>query len=153
MGKRGPAPKPTQLKKLAGNPGKRKLNEQEPQPERVVPAKPRGLAKGAQRFWDAHARKLEGLGIFTEVDGPAFAMMAIHYDIAWQAAHEIGKEGITAVDENGAARKHPSLQVLRDNSTLFLRYAAHFGLTPSARSNLKIPEPPAVDDYEVFLNG
>ena len=30
MGKRGPAPKPTALKVLQGNPGKRKLNDSEP---------------------------------------------------------------------------------------------------------------------------
>ena len=33
MGARGPAPEPTALKILAGNPGKRKLPENEPQPQ------------------------------------------------------------------------------------------------------------------------
>jgi hypothetical protein len=32
MGKRGPSPKPTSLKVLQGNPGKRKINKSEPKP-------------------------------------------------------------------------------------------------------------------------
>jgi len=42
------------------------------------------------------------------------------------------------VDERGLPRKHPLLQVLRDNSTAFRMYAAEFGLTPSSRSRLQI---------------
>lgn len=149
----GPPPKPTALKRLAGNPGKRALNDSEPQPERVAPARPRGLPKGARSFWDAHAEKLEQLGILTEVDGPAFTMMARHFDIATRAAKQIEAEGLTVDDFNGAVRKHPLLQVWRENSAAFLRYAAQFGLTPSARSRLSVPEPPEIDDYEAFLNG
>ena len=85
----GPAPKPTALKKLAGNPGKRPLNDREPQPERVAPAQPRGLPSGAKEFWDAHVEKLEQLGVLTEVDGPAFTMMCRHYDLAIQAATRV----------------------------------------------------------------
>lgn len=149
----GPPPKPTALKLLAGNPGKRTLNDSEPQPERVAPARPRGLPRGAKKFWDAHAEKLEKLGILTEVDGPAFTMMARHWDLATRAAKQIEQDGLTTKDENGAVRKHPLLQVWRENSAAFLRYAAQFGLTPSARSRLNIPDPQEVDNYEIFLNG
>ena len=39
----GPPPKPTKLKLLAGNPGKRPLNENEPEPEAVAPSVPAHL--------------------------------------------------------------------------------------------------------------
>lgn len=165
----GPAPKPTALKKLAGNPGKRALNSSEPQPEKVVPAMPRGLPKRAQRFWKDHAEKLERLGLLTAVDGPAFTLMAIHYAVALESlaiiqegldlpADEESRQqavmaGLLQVDENGAMRKHPLLQVWRENSTAFRHYAAQFGLTPAARGRLSIPEPIPEDDYEAFLNG
>jgi P27 family predicted phage terminase small subunit len=147
----GPPPKPTALKRLAGNPGKRKLDANEPQPERVIPAMPRGLPKRAQRFWKDYADKLDRLGLLTEVDGPAFMMMAIHYDVAWEAMQVLKEDGLVTMDTNGMARKHPMLQVLRQHSALFLRFAVQFGLTPSARSRLSIPEPPGEDDYEAFL--
>ena len=165
----GPAPKPTALKKLAGNPGKRALNSSEPQPEKIVPAMPRGLPKRAQRFWKDHAEKLERLGLLTAVDGPAFTLMTLHYAVALEAltiiqqgldlpADEEGRQqsvmaGLLQVDENGAMRKHPLLQVWRENSTAFRHYAAQFGLTPAARGRLSIPEPTEEDDYEAFLNG
>lgn len=166
----GPAPKPTALKKLAGNPGKRALNSSEPQPERVVPAMPRGLPKRAQRFWKSHAGKLDNLGLLTAVDGPAFTMMALHYAVALEALEIIqqglvvadGEDGtpgsvvmggLMAVDENGAMRKHPLLQVWRENSTAFRQYAMQFGLTPASRGRLSIPEPTPEDDYEAFLRG
>jgi P27 family predicted phage terminase small subunit len=164
----GPPPKPTALKKLAGNPGKRALNKSEPQPERVIPAMPRGLPKRAQRFWRDHAAKLEELGVLTAVDGPAFTLMALHYAVALEALEIIQRDvllltdetgapekiirtGLMAVDENGAARKHPLLQVWRENSTAFRQYAAQFGLTPAARARLSIAEPSEEDDYEAFL--
>lgn len=149
----GPAPKPTAIRRLAGNPGKRPFNDNEPQPERVAPARPRGLPKGAKAFWDAHAEKLERLGILTEVDGPAFTMMARHWDIATQAAKQIEQDGLVVDDINDTVRKHPLLQVWRENSAAFLRYATQFGLTPSARARLEVPEPPGLDDYEAFLRG
>ena len=151
--KPGPAPKPTALKRLAGNPGKRRLSDREPQPERTLPAMPRGLRRRAKKFWQEHSEKLDRLGVLTEVDGPAFTMMAIHYETAWDAYQQIKQDGLLLEDKNDVARKHPLLQVMRENSAAFLRYAAHFGLTPSARSRLEIGEPPDQDDYEAFLNG
>ncbi len=149
----GRPPKPTAIKRLTGNPGKRALNKNEPQPERVIPAMPRGLPKRAKQFWKAHADKLDRLGILTEVDGAAFTVMSIHYAVAWSAMERVFAEGMTRVDENGAERKHPLLQVWRENSAAYLRYAQQFGLTPSARGRLSIPEPPQQDDYEAFLSG
>lgn len=150
MARPGPAPKPVELKVLEGNPGKRALPASSPKPQPVAPVCPRGLPSRARRFWKEHAPKLEWLGILTEVDGAAFAMLATHWAIAFEAARAIREEGLTAADENGATRKHPLLQVLRDNSAAFRMYAAEFGLTPSARGRLDIPEPAGEDDFFGF---
>jgi len=147
----GNPPKPTALKKLQGNPGKRPLNEDEPQPDRLAPAIPRGIAPLARKFWKAHGPKLEAMGLLTEVDGAAFTMLTIHYQIAWEAAQIINKEGLVAKDENGVDRKHPMLQVLRDNSAMLLRYSREFGLTPSARSRISVPDPDEEMDIGTVL--
>lgn len=137
----GPAPKPTALKQLSGNPGKRPLNNDEPQPDRVAPAIPRGLMPLARKFWKAHGPTLERMGLLTEIDGVAFTMLTVHYEIAWQASRTLKEEGLVTTDENGAERKHPLLQVLRDNSAMLLRYSREFGLTPSARSRISVSDP------------
>ena len=43
----GRKPKPTAIKKLEGNPGKRKLNSKEPVPEKGMSACPDWLMQGA----------------------------------------------------------------------------------------------------------
>lgn len=146
----GPAPKPTALKKLSGNPGKRPLNDGEPQPGRFIPAMPRGMPKRAQRFWKMYADRLDRLGLLTEIDGAAFTIMAIHFGIAWEAMAIIRDEGLVSVDVNGVSRKHPMLQVLRDNSRTFLQYADRFGLTPSARTKINVGGDEEADLGEVL---
>jgi phage terminase small subunit len=49
---RGRRPKPTRMKILTGNPGKRRLNENEPKPEPSVPDCPSELGPVARQEWD-----------------------------------------------------------------------------------------------------
>jgi P27 family predicted phage terminase small subunit len=150
MGRRGPKPKPTKLKELAGNPGKRRLNKSEPKPKALPPAKVAKVAKkrqdpladGLTDFYARYGKKLRDLGVLTEVDEAAFDMMAVHWSLAREVAQIVRKDGVRVKDENGLDRKHPLLQVLRDNSAAFRQYAAEFGMTPSSRSALHV-EPPA----------
>lgn len=143
MTNRGRKPKPTAIKQLAGNPGGRPLNDAEPQPQPADPGRiPYRLLPKARRFWLENAGRMSDLGLLTEIDLPAFQMMATHYAVAVQAAETIRAEGIMATDEHGLDRKHPALQVLRDNSGAFRAYAAEFGMTPSSRSRVRsnVPE-------------
>jgi P27 family predicted phage terminase small subunit len=143
----GRPPKPTALKVLEGNPGKRTLNGGEPKPPTREPKMPRNMLTEARRFWREHVPRLVALGVATEVDGPALAMMATHYALAERAAKQLKQDGLTTTDERGLTRKHPLLQVLRDNSTAFRSYAMQFGLTASARARLSVAEPEDADDF------
>ena len=59
----GRKPKPTSLKVLEGNPGKRALNDTEPKPEKKAPKCPTWLNKEAKKEWKRIATELEALGI------------------------------------------------------------------------------------------
>ena len=48
---RGRKPKPTDQKRLEGNPGKRQLNDQEPEPEVAIPDCPEHLDPEARAEW------------------------------------------------------------------------------------------------------
>ncbi len=136
----GRKPKPTAVKKLQGNPGKRPLPQREPKPKTAV-KKPRGMGKGLQaRFWDEHAPELERLQILTGIDGPAFRLMAEHYALAVQAVQEVREEGLTVEGRDGFEKKNPKATVFRENSLAFKGYATEFGMTPSARTRLQLPE-------------
>ena len=65
MAKRGRKPKPTALKKLEGNPGKRPLNELEPLPQVTMLRCPNWLEPEAKKEWRRLAPVLIGAGILT----------------------------------------------------------------------------------------
>jgi P27 family predicted phage terminase small subunit len=135
---RGRKPKPTETKKRAGNPGRRKLAGDEPKPKTTKIA-PTLIDKRAREFAASVLPELRTTKVFTDVDMGAFEMMCTHYAIARLAAERVTKEGLMQHNAFGWA-KHPLLQVWRDNSKAFQSYAAEFGMTPSARTRIHIEE-------------
>ena len=103
----GRRPKPTAVKELAGNPGKRPLNRVEPRPPASSTRVPRGLGEEAAKFWRRYAPMLAGLGVLTEADVPAFRMMAEHFAMAIEAAEKIEATGLLVTDSRGDLRKNP----------------------------------------------
>jgi len=152
MGKRGPAPKPTKVKELQGNPSKRQLNKREPKPKRgaILPSE---LNATAAKFIERVRPVLDDTGILTDADIPALEMMANHYALAWRAAQIVNEQGLIVIDAFGSVHKHPMLQVMKDNSALLRAYMGEFGMTPSSRTRLQVPEPKDVDPLEEELFG
>ena len=58
----GRKPKPTAVKKLEGNPGKRKLNTKEPNPGKGMPDCPAWLLPEAKTEWIRLSEKLNQMG-------------------------------------------------------------------------------------------
>jgi P27 family predicted phage terminase small subunit len=152
----GRPPKPTALKVAEGNPGKRKLNYNEPKPDPLrTPLKPPpNSLPDVRKFWRKYGPMLDKLGVLTEADIAALDLMSIHYAIAKAALaamiNDDGKLELTRKDEEGVERKHPMLQILRDNSAAFRLYSVLFGLNPSARARLMVSESDDDDDDDFF---
>lgn len=83
MGRRGPAPKPTELKRLQGNPGKRRLNDSEPRPVATLPRCPSHLTGEAKAEWRRVARGLYEAGLLTQVDRAAKQLGWSHVAVLW----------------------------------------------------------------------
>ena len=64
----GRRPKPTKLKLVTGNPGKRKLNDNEPQPAREIPSPPSHLTDWGKTAWGRMTVLLDGMGVLTVAD-------------------------------------------------------------------------------------
>ncbi len=134
MAKPGSKPKPTVLKELAGNPGRRPLNKDEPKPGPANLKVPRGrLPKEGARVWKQLAKPLAEMGVLTEVDLIAFEMLCLHYAMSRQAADILNQIGLFMKDRDNEPRKNPAAQLFRDNSKQLRAYLAEFGLTPSSR--------------------
>ena len=80
----GRPPIPTALKIRAGNPGKRPLPTDEPQPMPGRPRCPEWLDPAAKAKWRALVPELERLGLLTRLDGDALAA----YCQAWAEVRE-----------------------------------------------------------------
>ena len=67
---KGRRPKPTHLKVISGNPGKRPLNLHEPKPAPAMPTCPAHLNPSAKEEWKRLARQLYHLGLSAASTGP-----------------------------------------------------------------------------------
>ncbi len=136
MATRGRKPTPTAIKQLEGNPGKRQLNENEPMPEKKAPACPKWLELDAKREWRRLAKKMEQMGILTEVDMAAFAGYCQAY-ARWKNAEEfITQHGMIFKTPSGYWQQLPQVSIAQTYLKQMNRFAEQFGLTPASRSRI-----------------
>lgn len=158
MGRRGPPPKPTKLRVLEGNRGKRPLNKREPQPPALrdlTSAKPPKFLTGviSRTVWNTELPLLIDLGIVASTDLNMFAAYCESVE-SYQTAHmRLSKQGVTMIGSRGTVIRHPDVKNRREAKAEMLRLAMEFGLTPAARSRIKTIERDAVDPFEDFLDG
>lgn len=138
MGKRGPAPKPTKLKLLHGETRPSQINSAEPQPSPGVPERPEWLDDDAKEMWDLVVGELEPTGVLCRVDGPALAILCESLVHHRQAAERVDREGTLVLGRQGLV-KHPAMQVARDQALVARAFMQEFGMTPSARSQIRVP--------------
>ena len=141
----GPPPKPSAQKRLEGNPGKRKLNENEPQPK-VGCDVPAGLLVGARAVWDELYPDLFDVGIITEVDGPAFACLCDSI-ARWRRAmnaliptEENPFPEYTRLGEAAIVRLSMAEHLRRESFKEIKAMGPEFGITPSGRSRISVPK-------------
>jgi P27 family predicted phage terminase small subunit len=146
VGRRGPPPKPTKLKVAAGNPGKRPLNQREPDPEVAAPPMPGWLSDRAKVEWKRITPELVTLGIVSRIDQAALAAYCQAVAELEQATRTIDAEGRVCVwpilDKDGdkigeRLKSHPAVQQQRDAMQRVKGFLAEFGLSPASRSRVQ----------------
>ena len=156
MATRGRKPKPTALKALEGNPGKRPLNEHEPVPPKAAIRCPAWLEPEAKKEWKRLAPALEAMGILTTVDISAFAGYCQAY-ARWKEAEEfISKHGSIFQTPSGYVQQVPQVSIAQQNLKIMQSFCSEFGLTPATRSRIIAgsgSESDAGDPMEGLLKG
>ena len=153
MAQRGRKPKPTAIKVLEGNPGKRKLNSLEPKPAKKAPECPVWLNQSAKDEWNRLSKNLEQLGLLTEVDMAAFAGYCQAF-ARWKEAEEfIEQHGSIVKTPSGYWQQVPQVSIAQSNLKIMLKFCSEFGLTPSSRSRIVASEAnqQEVDEMELLL--
>lgn len=140
----GRKPIPTNLKVLAGNPGKRPLNDKEPKPKVQLPECPAHLVGEARREWKRMGQKLIEHRLVTELDGPALAGYCTAWAIYVAASAKLRRNGgisLTVKAPSGYPMVSPYLAIVNQALKQMRAFLTEFGLTPSSRSRVQAAEP------------
>lgn len=140
--KPGPKPKPTRLKRLAGNPGRRPLNDSEPQfrkPGRLLNV-PDHLDGRAADVWRELGKMLLDAGLFTVVDKYALGMFCAVAGRWMQAETQMKRTGGPLIKhpESGNLYHNPWYGVANTAWDQMRKLFGEFGLTPAERSRLTV---------------
>ena len=144
-------PKPTSLKLLQGNPGKRPLNVREPKAASGAPPMPTDLSKAAKKVWKAMVPILLKLGTLTTSDGDALAAYC-ECKVMWRSAQDsIVKDGVVTIGSQGPA-KNPAVNVADSALKQMRAIMSEFGLTPASRTKIHTTNPDQESDLSRLLN-
>jgi len=139
---KGPAPQPTILKKLRGNPGKRALNKNEPKPT-GKPTCPAWLSKYAKSEWRYITVELERCGLLTKIDRQALVNYCEAVADFRTATEHLQREEVKLVYQtaNGNYNRNPWMIQKEKSGDRMHKYLCEFGMTPSSRTRIKVEKP------------
>ena len=154
---RGVKPTPTSIKKLTGNPGNRPLPSKEPKPKSRKPKPPAHLNDDAHLEWARVADELDALGVLSGLDRAALAAYCQAYGRWAQAERALAKmsnqaDGLIIKTVSGNMIQNPLVGVANKAMSDMMRYAAEFGMTPSARSRITADGQEDDDPADEFIN-
>ena len=140
MGKRGPAPKPTEIRLIEGNPSRRPINDAAPKPKGEASA-PDYLSADARDFWLEIVASMPP-GIYATADKAllaAFCEAAAQHkaaSIAWQRQKAItGKHPVAS-----AGKPSPYVRVMNEAARTMAMLSGKLGLSPADRAGLKVDD-------------
>lgn len=152
---RGRKPKPTHLKLITGNPGRRPLRMDEFRPAANIPPCPKHLKGEARKEWLRVSRLLLEHCMVADVDRGALAMLCTLWDRYVTAEDMIykakeaapGSAGLFVKTPNGFPVQSPWLAVSNRAIEQYKSMCNEFGLTPAARVRVT---PTAVAQIPLF---
>ena len=127
----------------------------EPKPEKKAPVKPHQLDALAKRIWIRVVKQLEPLGLIAVTDDALLSAYCQTYSTWLTMCGELKRDGAfvnlpvivngeVVLDANGNTLtepvKNPRLVEMRLLATQLRYMAAEFGMTPTARARLEVPE-------------
>jgi P27 family predicted phage terminase small subunit len=138
MGKRGPKPKPLELRRLEGNPSARPMNEDAPQPI-GRPEAPAFLKDYAFTVWAKIIGSMPEK-VYSPADEELLAAYCVAAAMHREAVQRISEMGAVIVGESGAPYQNPWTGILNTQATKMATIGSRLGLDPAARATLRVPK-------------
>lgn len=135
---RGRKPTPTKVKERRGNPGKRKLNKDEPEfsPFNENTPPPSQLNTDGKKMWAFILKELLSQGVLLQTDLEVVTNYCIAYQNRNRACKDVEKYGTFVENGNGGLSKNPAFTVLNEALKQMTTFGALLGLDPSSRQRL-----------------
>jgi P27 family predicted phage terminase small subunit len=134
-------PKPTAIRRLEGNRGKRAWNHDEPTPPDALPRCPEHLAPVARTEWRRVARTLHAMGVLTTIDRAALAAYCQAYARWVEAEQRLKKTPPLYKTPSGYVQQSPWLAIANKQLEVMGRYMVELGMTPASRSRVAAEDP------------
>lgn len=146
---RGRPPKPTSLKLVTGNPGKRAVNKQEPDPEYLTNlAAPDWLPPASAKVWDEVVPHLRAAKLLTNIDVNMLAMgcnaVAQYRSAAMKASQKPiipakkSKDASGKTVTTGSDYVSPWLMIQSMAFKQAMTVFQQFGMSPAARTRIAV---------------
>jgi P27 family predicted phage terminase small subunit len=173
--KTGPAPKPSKLKTLEGNPGKRQLAANEPQPQPAMTNCPPFLKGAGRQEWKRISFELYQLGLLTKIDRAALTGYCSSWGLYADAEKELARlrreyrdmakqrkkhpnikmpsNGMVSITSNGNVIMEPLLSVRKQALEQMHKFLTEFGMTPASRGRIEVDKVRKTNDpMEAFMD-
>lgn len=139
---KGRKPKPSYLRVLDGNAGRRPQNADEPQPVGALEEDPppAELSDAQKEVW-RRAIANSPAGLLRKLDWAVFEQWVVHHANFLDAANRVRKAGQLIKKGEDGWDWNPYMSIMNKQSALALKCAAELGFTPSSRSRVKVEKP------------
>ena len=126
------------MKERRGNPGKRKLNKDEPEfsPFNENTPPPSQLNTDGKKMWAFILKELLSQGVLLQTDLEVVTNYCIAYQNRNRACKDVEKYGTFVENGNGGLSKNPAFTVLNEALKQMTTFGALLGLDPSSRQRL-----------------
>jgi P27 family predicted phage terminase small subunit len=128
---------PIEIKRLRGNPGKRKLHAGPQPPVAAEPPEPLAfLSEGAKAEWRRLAPDLHKIGLLSIFDHMTFGAYCAHTARWIEAERMLERKGLLAKGSTGNVVASPLFRIAILSAREMIAAGAAFGLSPSARARI-----------------
>jgi P27 family predicted phage terminase small subunit len=143
---RGRKPRPTHLRVVEGNRGRRPLNQREPRPVGDLLEAPDWFGAEQAAMW-AHAIASAPRGLLKKLDRDLMVAWCVACDIHRQATisqrklnEAGGGQALLARTPEGHFVQSPYLPIINRQATLMKAIASELGFSPTSRARIEIDE-------------
>lgn len=134
---RGRKPKPTVLKQLHGNPGKRALPKHEPVAQGILQEPPSWLPENAKAGW-RYAMQHAPAGLLRKIDAGVLAVWVVAESLHRDATEkQIALGGLVYKPKGSEVHlQSPYLAIINKQAMIMLKAASELGFSPVARPRI-----------------